>query len=402
MALNITPSTLEQRKQLFAEILLNKTNKVSKVSPNSVLNGIAYGVAKVAGKAEKDIVLALSQLFPDLAFSSQLDTVAGIYGVAPRFGSSQSSTYVRVVGDNGTTYIPGVHTFQSVDGIEFDIENETVIGSSGYNYVKVRSIDSGLNVNVAPATITKITPEPTGHRYCVNEYQATGGRDIEDDVLFRNRIKNSYNFLAKDTIAEIEQVFMSINSNVLRVIYQGINNYGQIRLAIVTQNGIDLTISELDDILVKGEKYFSFTELRPFGRESYGIELINISWQPIDISFRLEVFSSFNIDNVRIEIQTQIGKYLDFRYWRSGVDKIEWDNLLQIVKNTRGVKYVADEYFYPRVDLATDKNKLPRIRSFLMLDLNGNILQSLSGTLIPSFYPNKPDASFQATVLRSL
>ena len=260
MSLNITPSTLEQRKQLFAEILLNKTNKVSKVSSNSVLNGIAYGVAKVAGKAEKDIVLALSQLFPDLAFSSQLDTVASIYGIASRFAASQSSTYVRVVGDQNTTYSPGVHVFQSVDGIQFDVESEVVIGSAGFSYVKVRSIDSGLNTNVLPATITKVTPQPSTHRYCINEYQATGGRDIEDDVLFRNRIKNGPNILAKDTLAKLEQVFMLINNNVLRVIYQGINNNGQIKLAIITQNGIDLTPNELSDLLVKGEKYFSFTE----------------------------------------------------------------------------------------------------------------------------------------------
>lgn len=402
MPLNITPSTLEQRKQLFAEILLNKTNKVSKVSSNSVLNGIAYGVAKVAGKAEKDIVLALSQLFPDLAFSSQLDTVANIYGIAPRFGASQSSTYVRVVGDLNTTYSPGVHTFSSVDGIEFDIEDEVVIGEFGYSYAKVRSVDSGSNTNVNPATITRVTPTPTGHRYCINEYQALGGRDIEDDTLFRKRIKDGANILAKDTLSELEQVFMLINNNVLRVIYQGINNYGQLKLAIVTQNGIDLNASELNELLVKGEKYFSFTELKPFGRQSYGIELVNIDWQPIDISFRLDTFASYSIDDIRINIQTQIAKYLDFRYWRSGIDKVEWDNLLQIVKNTRGVKYVADEYFYPRVDIATDKNKLPRIRSFIMLDLQGNVLQSLSGTLLPSFYPNKADLSFQSTALRSI
>lgn len=402
MPVNISPSTLEERKKLFAEILLNKTNKVSKVSDGSVLNGVAYGVAKVAGKCEKDIVVAVSQLFPDMAFSSQLDTVAEIYGIASRLGASQSSTYVRVVGDAGTTYIPGVHTFESVDGIQFDIEKTVEIGVEGFSYVKVRSIDSGTNTNVGPATITRVTPTPTGHRYCINEYKAIGGRNTEDDTLFRKRIKDGPNILAKGTLAMVEQAFIKINSNVLRVIYQGWNDQGQLKLAIVTQNGIDLTASELSQLLTEGEKFFSFTELRPYGKQSFGVVLSNIEWQPIDISFRVDLYANYNIDDIRIDIQTKIAKYLDFRYWRSGIDQIEWDNLLEIVKNTKGVKYCPDQYFFPRVDIATDINKLPRLRGFIMLNVNGNVIQSLTGTLLPSFYPNVADFSFQASVLKNI
>ncbi len=137
MSLNITPSSTEQRKQLFAEILLSKTTKINKISDNSVVSGVAYGIAKVSGKAEKDIVLALSKLFPDTAFGTQLDQVAQDNGVAGRFGAGQSSTYVRVVGDAGTTYIAGTHTFNSTTGKQFDIEETTAIGSFGFAYVKV-------------------------------------------------------------------------------------------------------------------------------------------------------------------------------------------------------------------------------------------------------------------------
>ena len=171
----ITPTTSEQRKKLFAEILLNKTDKINKISDNSVLSGISYGNAKVSGKAEKDIAVALAQLFPDSAFSSQLDQVAQINGVVTRFGASQSSTYVRVVGDVGTSYIAGTHTFQNLDGIVFDIEESKTIGSAGFSYVKVRSTNQGLITNVKPNTINRVSPTPTGHRYCTNDWQASGG-----------------------------------------------------------------------------------------------------------------------------------------------------------------------------------------------------------------------------------
>jgi len=89
MSLNIRPSTSQERKAIFLQSLLNGTNKVSKVSSGSVLDGVADGVAKVAGKAEKDVILAVSQLFPDTAFSDQLDQVAPVRRSLPlrRLGS---------------------------------------------------------------------------------------------------------------------------------------------------------------------------------------------------------------------------------------------------------------------------------------------------------------------------
>ena len=45
MITKITP--VEELKQIFLEIFLNKTDKVSDVSDDSVLNAIAYGNAKL-------------------------------------------------------------------------------------------------------------------------------------------------------------------------------------------------------------------------------------------------------------------------------------------------------------------------------------------------------------------
>ena len=402
MSLGISPSTNEERKQLFAEILLSKTDKVNKISDNSVLNGISYGVSKVSGKAEKDVVLAVSKLFPDTAFGNQLDQIAEDNGVPGRFGASQSSTYVRVVGDVGTQYIAGIHTFSSVDGIEFDIEQSSIIGSSQFNYIKVRSVDGGLKTNVNPATINKVAPSPIGHRFVANEYQAIGGRDVEDDITLRQRIREGVNILSRGTISMLEQVFMKINSNVLKLRYQGVNANGQLKIAIITQNGIALNASELNALLVQGEQFFGLSELRPFGRRSYGIELVNIDIQTIDISFRCELFPSFSSDDVRVNIQTNISKYLDFRNFRNGIDKIEWVNLLEIVKNTDGIKFAPDNTFYPNIDIPTDPNKIVRLRGFLMLNLQGGIINTSNNTLSPVYYPQVSDFNFQQTVLRSI
>lgn len=402
MPLNIKPSTVEQRKQIYTQTLLNKTDKVSKVSDNSVLNAHAYGVAKVAGKAEKDIVLALGALFPDTAYGSQLDQAADNFGIGARFGASESSTSLLLVGSPGTQYIAGTHTFESKSGIQFSLEESVTLDSIGFAYAKVRSIDVGLKTNVEPNTITKVSPEPNGHSYVTNEYYAEFGRDIESDDLFRKRIKEGNNIIATKTISMLEQVFMKINPNVLRVFYQGINAQNQLVLAIVTQNGINLNQGELNEILNKGESYFALSEHKPFGTQSYGIELRNIEWQYLDISFRVELYQNVNVDIVRKNIQISISKYLDFRYWNPGEQRIEWDELLQIVKSVDGVKYVPDQYFYPNNDVVTDPNKLPRLRGFRMLNLQGAIVSDLQGGVNPAFYPNVADFSFQQTVLASI
>jgi hypothetical protein len=368
------------------------------VSDNSVVGAVAYGAAKIGQKALKDIAISESHLFPDSAFGSYLDTVAENYGIAGRFGSAQSSMWMRVSATPGTVYQVGTHRFTGNHGLFFDIEQDTTVGVHGFGYVKVRSVDVGSKANVDPLSTNAVIPPPSGHKFCVNEYQAVGGRDLEVDKDFRVRIKNGANIAASGTLAKLTQVFQKINSNVLKCIYQGIDTSGSASIAIATVNGIALTQTELDDILDRGQDFFNLADLSQWGTNAILIALKNIETQPIDISFRVELFASYNPDDVRKEIQRKISKYMDFRYWKA-YQKVEWDNLLQIVKSTPGVKYVPDSNFTPSADQVIDIDKLPRLRGFLMLDINGNILQNVAATLNPIHYPSDPDFSYQNTLL---
>lgn len=400
MSLGIRPTTSRERKQLFIETLLNNTDKVTKVSPNSVVGGLAAGVAKISGKAEKDLILALSQLFPDTAFGDQLDQVARNFGLSDRFGASQSSTYLRVVGDVGTVYTQGVHTFTSTSGTVFELENTSeTIGAHGFEYIKVRSTTQGEVTNVDALSITAVTPVPVGHQFVINETQGFGGRDIEDDEQYRIRIKDGANLLARGTLESITQVFMSINEKVLTCFYYGVDLNGKNIIAVATQNGVDLSQAELDELLDKGGEFFCLSDVPFLGNEYHGILLQNVEYQAIDISFRLDFDASFDIDDIRRQILVTMTKYLDFRTFDPTNEKVEWDNLLQIAKDTPGVKYVPDQYFFPRTDVTIDQYKMPRMRGFLILDMTGAIITDISGNLSPVFYPSNPDFSFVSTVL---
>jgi hypothetical protein len=163
MAINITPSTSNQRKQLFIQRLLNTTSKVSKIAPLSILSGVADGVASVSGKAEKDIILALGQLYPDSADGSRLDIVADNFGIAPRFSTSGSSTYVRLTAEQGTLYQAGIHSFVGSDGIIFELEKDVTVGVQGFTYAKVRSIAVGVQSNIDANTLDTVIPLVVGH-----------------------------------------------------------------------------------------------------------------------------------------------------------------------------------------------------------------------------------------------
>jgi hypothetical protein len=388
MANKIT--TIAKLKQLFIEIFLNKTDKVSDVSDDSVLNATAYGVAKVAQKALKDIAIVTSRIFPDTATGADLDAAAAMLGVSARKGALGSSTYVRVIADEGTEYLQGTHIFVNNNGIQFEMESDFTMGAQGYDYIKVRSIDSGEKTNVDFASIVSVTPKPVGHIKVTNEYKAIGGRDNEDDETYRIRIKNNLNILSISTLEYLTQVFQNIDDRILRVINLGTNELGQRGLSVVTQNGVDLLESELEDLLDAAKDFFPITDKNRFG-DLIGISLTNSEWYYVGgddgIDFRLSINDNFTYDDVRKDIQVNLSKYLDFRYWDIN-KKVEWDELLTIVKQTRGVKYVPDTVFKPNVDEIVPTNKLPRIKAFKMRDLNNNIIYDSNNILTPVFYPS--------------
>lgn len=390
-----TSATITNLKNLFIEMFLDKTAKVSNVADGSVVNATAFGVAKVAQKAMKDIAIKEAQIFPDTATGVYLDKAAALYGVSPRKGALGSSTYIRVSADPGTVYDTTV-TFVSKNGIRFQVDESLTVGESGYGYVKVRSVNAGYTTNVAPNSITNVNPQPQGHIECTNEYYAIGGRDSEDDETFRIRIKNNLNVLSKNTVEYWTQVLNGIDDRVLKVMAAGLDEQGIYNLYIVSQNGIFFTEDELGTLLEQVQGYFSLSDLNIEGK-AVGISLKNIDWFYVGsergLDFRVQLQPDYDVATVRQNIQVNLTKYLDFRFWTPG-DVVEWDDLLDIVKKTEGVKYVPDEYFFPYYDQQVPANQLPRIRGFIMRDQDGNILYDSDSNLSPLFYPAESEDLF--------
>jgi hypothetical protein len=394
-------TTVQELKQMFLEIFLNKTDKVTDISQESVLNAIAFGCAKIGQKVLTNLAVAEGHLFPDSAYGNYLDELAKIRGVSDRFTALGSSTYLRIVGDEGTTYNKDTNKFYSSSGITFQLEEDTItIPADGYIYCKIKSLETGLKTNVDPVSINRLDNSPQGHVACTNEYKAQGGIDNEADDLFRTRIKENVNQLARNTISYLEQIFMKINSRVLKIYRGGIDSDSRLNLYIVPVNGVNFTEQEFNEILTQSNEFLSLPELF-YSENEFSLKLNNVDWLEVNVDFRVDINPSYDYDVVRKSIQIQIGKLFDYRYWKYG-DKIEWDNMLFAVKGVDGVRYVPDASFYPNHDINVPKYKLPRVKGFIMRDLNGNVLSDNANVLNSFYYPNDPDYSYQQTVISSI
>lgn len=387
------PTSRTKLKEMFLEILLSKTDKISKVSKGSVLNAVAHGVATLSQKTMKDIAVLESNIFPDSAFGEGLDIIALRTGVPSRFGQAESTTYVRLVGDIGTTYEAGVHNVTGSDGVIFELDIDVTIGDSGFIYGKVTSTSQGESTNVSPLSLKRIVPTaPVGHKFIVNEFFADGGRDNENDDQFRIRIKEGVNVLATGTLSSYEQSFININPSILNVYKGGFSETGKSKFLVSTVNGKNLTENEIVN-LVQGSA--DFMNVQDF---ISGVEISNIDYHPIDISVRVELKENADPALTRIDMQSRMSTILDWRRWTFG-DFVEFESMLIIAKQSLGVNRVLEGYFSPSTDIQPPQFSLPRIRGFLLLDKNGDILNDGGNDLNPVFYPNVKDFRFQETLL---
>lgn len=391
--------TLEEIIDIFNQNFFNKTNKVTKITKNSVLSGFSYANAKIAQKAFKDIAVATSVLDPDFSYGTQLDKTAQIWGVKPRQGESGSSVYIRLFATPGTQYFRNQNLFTTRDGLQFRLESDYTMGPMGFDYVKLDSLDTGLRTNIEPLSINNVLLAPVGHQYATNDFYGFGGTDIETDFVFRERIKKSYNRLATNTIEFLTQVLIDVDNTVLRIYPQGLNAQGKYQMAILAVNGTSYSSEQLSLFESSIQKYLSLYDLKPDGIETRSVKFTNVTWFPIDVDFRISITPGQE-DIVRKRIQTSLFSLVDYRFWKEG-NKVEWDDMLQIAKNQKDVIYVPDNLFLPNADIIVPFGQLPRLRNFVMRDLDGNIIEDLIGNLNPIYYPNSKNEILALNIINA-
>ena len=388
--------TRDEIKEQFVQTVLNHTNKVSKISNNSVLNGISYGIASIAQRLMKDTALLESELFPEYAYGQYLDKIAQRTGVSPRQSYLGSSVWLRLVGVPGTSYNSST-TFSTPDGIVFNIYETVTIPDAGFCYVKAKSASTGSQTNVKANTITQVSNAPSGHLYVTNEVPATGGVDIEDDKALFSRISQNFNNFAFDTLSKLRMVLTILNPLILDVKKLGVDSStGKVKLGIVTVNGTQLTQEELKGLSEKLTDYLSLSDLSIFSTVKYQnlIELEMVQTVDLVLDFKVGL-SNVDLDLLRSKILIEITKLFDYRNWKED-SSVSWSDIFYIVKGQEGVQNLPSEYFYlvqdgdfKTSDIPIPSTKLPSLKGFIMRDLNGEVYAKGRSTIIPYYYSSE-------------
>lgn len=374
--------TIEELKREFLISFRNNCgDKVTKVMPNSVINGFAYGISKLVQKINRDAASIESKLFPEYANSTLLDEISQREGVPERNVASKSTALLLFIADENTVYSLGTQV-KSANGVTFTTLSELTIDANGFGFVFAESSLAGINQNVEANSINiMVSLPPIGHESVTNPVRTIGGADIESDFNYKYRILNAQNIFSKNTNAFYEALVRNFDSNVLRVISRNVNRIdNRFEMILVKNSGADFNSNELNNIKTQIKDYLPYSD---YGDNT--IILSNVTWQYIDIYAPIKLESGYVLSDILKQMQINVVNYLDMNSWEFG-KKVDWDVLLQLCYNVEGVRDIDDVSFIPNTDIIVSGFSLPRLRDFTIKDLVSNTIIGRTDTPVSWLY----------------
>jgi len=377
----IKPKSLEEIKNEFLTTVLNCTNKVTKILPTSVLNSIAYGIAKIAQKMNKEAAMIESSLFPEYAIGSVLDDVAKREGIPERLGETYSSVNTLwVVNLNaGNVIIKAGSKISGYNNIPFTTTVDLIIlasDGSGMGYVEAVCDNVGNNGNVGAYSLNKIVSLASGSSALnkifsvTNPSNAVGGEDLENDYDFRKRILNYNSISGINTIDYYENIIRHLLPEVLRIKTNPINALkGNFKIVLVSRSSGNFSGGDLSTLKTN---LIPFLPLRDANILSLNIE--NISWTYFDIILRFKKDAAYTLLNIAQRINLSVNNYINHKEWEFG-KKVDFEIMFSIARQTDGVLDVNDNAFRPNADIVVPINSLPKLRNIILVDeLTGEVL----------------------------
>lgn len=189
----VAPEVLEitDDDDIHEDMLSNLPDDIDKTE-----GGFAYDFTRPAAleKAEMMIMLneAVQLFFPEWSYGVYLDSIAASVGLT-RKNATAAETTLAVTG-TADTLIPAGFLFSTTatddaENIEFEVVEDTTIGSGGTAAIFVRCTEAGVLGNVPQNSIVLMSSPMDGIDAINNPEAATGGTDEEDDDELRERIK---------------------------------------------------------------------------------------------------------------------------------------------------------------------------------------------------------------------
>ena len=361
--------TQEELNNAFSKVFLGVTDKVTKVSANSVLSGLTNAFSSLVQKSLKENALVESYLDPDQATGERLDQVALQRGLGGRQAVPLgSSVYLRLEADAGTQYTTD-HSFTGSHGVVFRLQENYTMNNRRFAYRLATTESTGEGTNVQPFTILQLQEMLEGHVSVVNDVRAFGGRDAENDDQLRWRIRNYGNIAAISSIMKLSIFANSINNNVFRLFHLR-NSVRGVVLGVITHSGVPLSDEDLTSLR---EQLIEFSAIN-----DSTLELENTQPTALFISARVALSIEMNYEALLNRLQINFEDL--FRgYLYSGVGQnIDPTTLQNILYRETAITSVSSTGFQPSNSFFVPVGIPLRLAGMELRSLEGDILTSTS------------------------
>jgi len=342
----------------------------------SVFTSISIQIAELWYEFEK----TKRGLFIQTASGSDLDIIGESRGIS-RLGANAASAILVFRGNKGTV-VPSDFEVKSQSGVIFKTSEAVTIAEDNPELEgqplsialasKVVAIaqTSGSEGNVPPYTITSPVSTYPGVAGITNPLPATGGRDIESDAAYRERIINRISVLNLGTQAFYTEAARDANSDVLRAHAVQGTDPNTIILTLAKRTGENFSSGELTTIK---------NHIETIGPALATVTPQNIVFKDVQIALAIRLEVGYTFWEVYISLCDNLANFIDWSSLDWGYDIYAAD-IIEICNGTKGVKDIdlmtmllnGEELETQGGNIAVSANSLPRLLSLELIDLDQN------------------------------
>jgi hypothetical protein len=359
--MNTKPKTLEELKEeCIASLRAESDGRLTTILPDTVLDGIAWGMAKLAQHIITDTAYLESKFFPEFATENLLDAHATRIGLDPRRGATNSTVTLQFLADTEIdkrpTYPAGTKV-KTVNGQVYEtVKTVKASENRGICFVDARSQKIGPVSAVDTGELTMLVDTaPTGHLSVTNVTLSVGGFAEEHDDLFRYRIQAAKHILSVNTAAFYEALILKLFPHVIRVRCRTIDMlHSKYIINVLRDDGSYFTTSELQEIKEAIQPYLPIHDIDAGKLDVKNFEYVYLY---VYVSAQFDTTKTATLKNT---LNKKLNEYLDYRFWPEG-QKVEWEELVRLFRNTDGIVEVNDSRISPPNDVVLSVEQLPKI-----------------------------------------
>lgn len=244
--------------------------------------------------------------FPQTSYGEYLELIGEDRGVFRKQALKSTGT-IKIKGKIGTVIEKGkvasTAATDAKESVEFEFIDTKTIDETGIVYVNAQCTQAGAIGNVLSGSIVLLMSPINGVESVVNDEDFTGGIDIEDDDVYRERIILKVQTPATSgNIGHYKLWATEVNGVGDAIVVPLADGPGTVKVIVLDSNKHTPTQEILSNVIANIEAN------RPIGAS---VSVIAATEIPINVSATLQLASGATIDTVKAQIETGIKAYLD-------------------------------------------------------------------------------------------